>query len=108
MRVAKRKAYPSEQQSTTSANQSMYRRFQKLIEYSQDHITLTTAQGQLIYTNNVAHILGYSREEYMALGHVAILHPADRPKVLLFWQALCASPNTTKTIEMRNRPQQDH
>ena len=108
MRVAKRKAYPSEQQSTTSANPSMYRRFQKLIEYSQDHITLTTAQGQLIYTNNVAHILGYSREEYMALGHVAILHPADRPKVLLFWQALCASPNTTKTIEVRNRHQQGH
>jgi len=108
MRVAKRKAYPSEQQSTTSANPSMYRRFQKLIEYSQDHITLATAQGQLIYTNHVAHILGYSQEEYMALGHAAILHPADRPKVQLFWQALCASPNTTKTIEVRNRHQQGH
>ncbi len=108
MRVVKRKAYPSEQQDRQSANSGMYRRFQKLIEYSQDHITLTTAQGRLLYTNKVAHILGYTREEYMALGHASILHPDDRPKVQALWQTLCAAPNTTKTIEVRNRHQQGH
>jgi len=108
IRVAKRKTYLAGRQTSESPNLTKQRYFQKLIEQSRDHITLNTAHGKLLYTNDVAHILGYSRAEYAALGHASILHPDDRPKVQTFWQSLCAAPNATKTIEVRNRHQQGH
>jgi PAS domain S-box-containing protein len=108
-RVAELEAYlatgltPSE-----SPNPLSERRFQKLIEYSSDHIALTDTQGEILYTNPVAHLLGYSVEEYRGLEPGDLLHPADRPKAQGFLQALRATPNATKTFEVRSRHQQGH
>src|SRR5690349_8437193 len=58
---------PTDFKPTQSPNLPTDRRFQKLIEASSDHIALTDAQGEILYTNAVAHLLGYSVEEYIGL-----------------------------------------
>ena len=91
-----------------SSNPPMDRRFQKLIERSRDHIALTNAQGKILYSNAVDHLLGYDLDEYLGLEPQAILHPDDLPKAQAFLQALLAAPNATKTIEIRSRHQQGY
>lgn len=84
------------------------RRFQKLLEYSRDHIALIDAQGKLLYTNAVDHLLGYPREVYLELNPYMLIHPADLPRAQACFATLLATPGAATTIELRNRHQAGH
>ncbi|MBZ0282886.1 MAG: PAS domain S-box protein [Anaerolineae bacterium] len=84
-------------------------RFQKLIEYSQDHITLVDAQGKILYSNpSIEQLLGYTVEEYVGLSGIDLLHPDDAPIVAQLLQTMTASPGMIQKIEVRGRHKQGH
>ncbi len=83
--------------------------FQKLIEYSQDHISLVDAQSKILYANpSIEHMLGYTVEEYIGLSAMDLVHPDDLPHAQAVLQKLLTMPGLTEKVEMRIRHKQGH
>jgi len=83
--------------------------FQKLIEYSQDHISLVDAQSKILYANpSIEHMLGYTVEEYIGLSAMDLVHPDDLPQAQAVLQKLLTMPGLTEKVEMRIRHKQGH
>lgn len=84
------------------------RYFQKIIDRSSDHIVLTDAATNILYSNSVVQILGYSVEEYIAIGIRALLHPGEIAKAEAFWRSVLESPNETKIEVLHARHKAGH
>jgi PAS domain S-box-containing protein len=58
------------------------RRFRKLIERSQDCVTLVSADHKhLYYSPSISNILGYSPEELLGIDTVDMMHPEDKERM---------------------------
>ncbi len=80
------------------------KRFQALIENSADVITLTTADGTILYESpSVERVSGYAPEERMGTSFFDLIHPDDRPTASDNLAQILDKPGASASMELRFR-----
>lgn len=84
-------------------------KYRQLVERSWDIMTLTDAQGRVLYVSeSVVHIQGYSVVDYLERNVLEHVHPDDLMKAKDLLAALLREPGVPKRCELRTRHKEGH
>jgi diguanylate cyclase (GGDEF)-like protein/PAS domain S-box-containing protein len=78
------------------------RRFRALVEHSADLITLVDDRMTIRFQSpSIEQSLGWTAEEVIGLKPIALVHPGDRSRVILYWRHVLERPGVHPPIDFR-------
>ncbi len=102
--VSERVQVISEQQRVADAVRQSEARFRLVMERAADLIAILDADGTIRYASpSYAHGMGYDLESVYGLSVFDLLHPDDRPGILVLWDRLRAGELLREPAEFRAR-----
>ena len=76
--------------------------FRSLLSNISDTVSITDAQGELLFTSEADHhLLGYGEDFWMGRPPISLVHPDDMPRALAAWERALAQPGVEVSEEVR-------
>jgi diguanylate cyclase (GGDEF)-like protein/PAS domain S-box-containing protein len=89
---------PNEGNESTASG----RWFRSLLSNISDTVSITNAQGELLFTSQADHhLLGYGEEFWVGRPAISLVHPDDMPRALAAWERALAQPGVEVSEEVR-------
>ncbi len=89
-------------QSDAAAQARVERRFRALVEHATDLVTLVDADMRIRFQSpSVEAALGWTPEQVIGHTPLALVHPADRKRVILFWRQVRAHSGVHPPVDFR-------